>query len=105
MIPAIIIPTLAGSDLFEKNGDYIKCKFTGKILIIRQIAIDQQGELDIADEFSWFTATGTKQNYSITIKNVNTGDNVDFIISGGMSGTVVIYSARMILLSFIFESD
>ena len=86
------------SDLFEKNGNFIKCKFTGKVMIIREISMDAQGELDIADEFSWFTATSTKQNHSITIKNVSLGDNIGFVFSGGMSGTITLYSARLILL-------
>ena len=88
----------SSSSMFEQSASTIKCKFTGKILIIRQLSIDQQGELDIADEFSWFTATNTKQNYSVTVKSVNTNDTINFSFSGGMTGTVTIYSARMIIL-------
>ena len=86
------------SSMFERSASTIKCKFTGKVLIIRQLSTDFQGELDIVDEFSWFIATGAKQNYSVTVKSVSENDTIDFSYNGGMSGTITIYSARMIII-------
>ena len=86
------------SNSFESNGNYIKCKFKGKVLVIREFSTDYRGETDIIDEFGWFTATDTKQAYSYSIANVNVGDNINFIFSGGMSGTMQIFSARLIIV-------
>lgn len=83
------------SNLFEKNGNYIKCKFTGSVLVIRQLTMDYKGEVDIIDEWGWLTAIETHQNYSFTIINVNANDNINFNFSGGMSGTIYLYQVRL----------
>ena len=81
---------------FEKNGDYIKCNFTGTVLVYRYFANDQTGETDIIDNLGYVTATGTRQAYSLSIVSVTPSTNLDFVFSGAMSGDVVIYGARLI---------
>ena len=83
---------------FEKNGNYIKSKFKGKVLIMRQFSVDFKGEVDIIDEYGWINALETHQNYAMTIKDVNVNDNIDFIFSGGMNGNLQIYGARLIVI-------
>ena len=83
---------------FEKNGNLLKCKFNGTVLIFRQITHDFTGELDIVDSWSWWTSIGTRQAPAMQIKNVSINDNIDFTCSGGVSGTLVVYGARLVVL-------
>lgn len=86
------------SSNFESNSNYIKCKFKGKILVIRQLSMNYNGEIDIIDEFGWMNGISTNQNASFAIKDVDVNYNVNFVFSGGMSGSVQLYQARIIVI-------
>ena len=82
---------------FELNGNLIRCKFSGAVLILRDFSHDFTGELDIVDEFGWFNNYNKRGN-SVSIKTVNSGDNINFVFAGGVSGTLNVYGARLIVV-------
>ena len=82
---------------FELNGNLIRCNFSGTVLILRDFSHDFTGELDIVDEFGWFNNYNKRGN-SISIKAVNSGDNINFVFAGGASGTLNVYGARLIVV-------
>ena len=85
------------SDDFERDGNQIRCKFIGKILVLKYIYHDYQGELDMPDNLGTATNTLGKTNTTSTIIDVATGTNVDFKIVGGASN-LTIYNARFIVI-------
>ena len=69
------------TNLFEKNTDYIKCKFKGKVLVIRNYSNNFSAtSFIITDVDGW-----TQGKTLITIQDVNVGTNIDFRITGGGS--------------------
>ena len=84
-------------DAFEQNGNYIKCKFKGTVLVFRELSMDYKGEIDIIDNFGWVTGIETHGNISVDVKTVNVNDNINFHFAGGMT-EATLYHARIVVL-------
>ena len=82
---------------FERNGNYIKCKFKGKVLVYRQISHNIRYELDIADEFGGIVDVIGGKNQSLVILNVNYNDDINFMLNTGFDN-FTIYNARLIVV-------
>lgn len=69
------------SSLFEKNGNYIKCKFTGIVLVMRHWSTtNNASHYIITDQNGW-----TADLNLVTIQSVSNGTNIDFRVSAGGS--------------------
>ena len=88
---------ITNSNTFERNGDYIKCKFKGKILVYRQISHSIRNELDIVDEFGGIVDVIGGKNQALVVLNVNCNDTINFMLNTGFDA-FTIYNARLIVV-------
>lgn len=83
------------SSLFEKNTDYIKCKFKGKVLVLRNYASNISAtKYIITNQDGWCMSETL-----FTIQDVDVNDNIDFRVTGGGSyNSISIYNCELIVI-------
>lgn len=82
-----------GTD-FEANGNFIRCKFNGSVLIIREYSDSYSGSHNIiTNEGGWINGT-----QAITTRNVVNYENINFEISGSQQGQISLYDYRLIVI-------
>lgn len=87
-----------GYNSFERDGNYIKCKFDGSVLILRYFAMNETSELDLIDTFGWETNTGARQASGIEVRPVSNGTNISLTFASGYGGEITSYGARLIVI-------
>lgn len=88
---------ISNTSNFERNGNYIRCKFKGKVLVYRQISHNKTNEMDIADDFGGVIDIVGGKNQALSIISVNTNDDINFLLNTGFD-TFIIYNARLMVV-------
>ena len=90
------------SQYFAKSGNGIKCKFSGRVLIIGGLGNDYDGETDLnlVNGSTTYTAllnVGGHNSYNFAVADVNENDVIKIKINCG-AGNFTVYSGKLVVV-------